>query len=112
MGIRTVCFSAVLTLILARAAQAQEAAAPLWKDPGKTADERARDLVAHLSLEEKATLLNHVFNGDVQGIISDKWNQCLHGVVWDRPTTMFPISIALSATWDTALVHEEAGAIS
>lgn len=45
-------------------------------------------------------------------IRSDKWNQCLHGVVWDRPTTMFPVSIAMAATWDPALVHEEASAIS
>jgi len=46
------------------------------------------------------------------GIKSDKWNQCLHGVCWDRPTTMFPVSIAMAATWNPALVHEEATAIS
>ncbi len=70
-------------------------------------------LISRLTLEERAMLLNHRgttverFN-----ILSDQWNQCLHGVCWDRPTTMFPISLALAATWDTKLVHEEATAIS
>jgi beta-glucosidase len=87
--------------------------APPYLDTGRSFEERAKDLIARLTLEEKATLLNH--NGpDVErfGIKSDKWNQCLHGVVWDRPTTMFPVSIALAATWDTDLVHEVATAIS
>ena len=59
-----------------------------------------------LTLEEKATLLNH--NGPEISrfhIRADRWNQCLHGVWWDRPTTMFPVPIAMAATWDTPLVH-------
>jgi len=84
-----------------------------WRDPNRPVEERVRDLMSRLTLEEKATLLNH--NGpDVErfGIRSDKWNQCLHGVWWDRPTTMFPISIAMAATWDPALIREVATAIS
>jgi beta-glucosidase len=86
---------------------------PLYLDPGQTIERRTRDLISRLTLEEKATLLNH--NGpDVTrlGIRSDKWNQCLHGVCWDRPTTMFPVSIALAATWDPPRMHEVATAIS
>ncbi|MEO5562311.1 MAG: glycoside hydrolase family 3 C-terminal domain-containing protein, partial [Chitinophagaceae bacterium] len=45
-------------------------------------------------------------------IRSDGWNQCLHGVWWNRPTTMFPVSIAMAATWNTKLIHEVATAIS
>jgi beta-glucosidase len=33
-------------------------------------------------------------------------------VWWDRPTTMFPVSIALAATWDPKLIREVATAIS
>ncbi len=74
---------------------------------------RVADLISRLTLEEKAILLNH--NGpDVQrfGIRADKWNQCLHGVWWDQPTTMFPVSIAMAATWDPVLIHTVATAIS
>jgi beta-glucosidase len=86
---------------------------PLYLDPTQPVERRTQDLISRLTLEEKATLLNH--NGpDVErlGIRSDKWNQCLHGVCWDRPTTMFPVSIAMAATWDPALVNEVATAIS
>ena len=31
---------------------------------------------------------------------------------WDRPTTLFPICLAMSATWDTNLVHEIATVLS
>ncbi len=86
---------------------------PIYLDPSVPVEKRVQDLIARLTLEEKAMLLNHRgttverFN-----IRSDQWNQCLHGVCWDRPTTMFPISLAMAATWDTKLVHEEATAIS
>jgi beta-glucosidase len=101
-------------------AQPAPAAAPpppdvkaIYLDPSQPADVRAKDLISRLTLEEKATLLDHV-GPDITrfGIKSDKWNQCLHGVVWEKPTTMFPVSIAAAATWDPALVHTEATAIS
>jgi len=98
---------------LAFRAMAQESSKPLYLDPAQPVEKRTRDLISRLTLEEKATLLNH--NGpdvDRLGIKSDKWNQCLHGVCWDRPTTMFPVSIAMAATWNPVLVHEEATAIS
>jgi len=92
---------------------AQPGEKPLYLDPTKSADERAKDLVSRLTLEEKATLLDHVAPDVARfNIKSDKWNQCLHGVVWEKPTTMFPVSIAAAATWDTELVHTEANAIS
>ena len=86
---------------------------PAYLDTAEPIDRRVADLVGRLTLEEKGTVLNH--NGpdvDRIGLRSDKWNQCLHGVVWTRPTTMFPVSIAMAATWDTNLVHQESIAIS
>jgi beta-glucosidase len=85
----------------------------LFRDPTKPVDDRAGDLVARLTLEEKAMLLNHK-GTTVQrfGIRADQWNQCLNGVKWDRPTTLFPICLAMAATWDTDLVHEVATVIS
>lgn len=82
-------------------------------DTEQTTEARVHDLISRLTLEEKAILLNH--RGPVVerfNIKSDGWNQSLHGVWWNRPTTMFPVSIAMAATWDTALIHEVATAIS
>ncbi|HEV7928000.1 MAG TPA: glycoside hydrolase family 3 C-terminal domain-containing protein [Verrucomicrobiae bacterium] len=106
-------FAMLLLAALSQAAQAQEAGKPIYLDPSQPVEKRTLDLIARLTLEEKAALLNHEGPGvERLGIKSDKWNQCLHGVCWDRPTTMFPVSIAMAATWDPALLHEVATAIS
>jgi beta-glucosidase len=100
-------------LALSPSAHSQDTAKPLYLDPTQPVEERTHDLISRLTLEEKAILLNH--NGPEVtrlAILSDKWNQCLHGVVWDRPTTMFPASIAMAATWNPARIHEVATAIS
>ena len=39
------------------------------------------------------------------------WNQSLHGVVWNQPTTMFPTNIGMAATWNPALIQDVAAAI-
>lgn len=86
---------------------------PLYLDAKAPIDARVADLVSRMTLEEKAVALNH--NGpDLErfGLRSDKWNQCLHGVCWDQPTTMFPVSVAMAATWDPDLVYREATVIS
>ncbi|MCX5644410.1 MAG: family 78 glycoside hydrolase catalytic domain [Phycisphaerae bacterium] len=103
---------ALLSTVVAGAAGAASER-PVYLDTTQPVEKRVNDLIARLTLEEKAMLLNHrgttVERFDIR---SDQWNQCLHGVCWDRPTTMFPISIAMAATWDTKLVHEEATVIS
>ena len=112
---RTACIFFILassTLMLQGQLQ-QAAGAPLYLDPSQPVEKRVNDLISRLSLEEKAILLNH--RGpfiERLNIRSDGWNQSLHGVWWDRPTTMFPVSIAMAATWDTVLVHSVATAIS
>lgn len=84
-----------------------------FRDTSLPLEERLDDLIGRLSLEEKAILFNH--KGPTLerlGIRSDQWNQCLNGVKWDRPTTLFPTCIAMSATWDKALVREIADTLS
>ena len=92
---------------------AQKEAQPLYLDINKPVEERVKDIISRMTIEEKAQYLNHV-GPDIPrfNIRSDKWNQSLHGVVWNRPTTMFPVSIAMAATWDTKLIFDEATAIS
>ncbi|MEO7099241.1 MAG: glycoside hydrolase family 3 C-terminal domain-containing protein [Luteolibacter sp.] len=83
-------------------------APPLYLEVSQPVEKRVADLVSRLTVEEKARLLNHRgptverFN-----IRSDQWNQCLNGVKWNRPTTLFPTCIAMAATWNTALVQDE-----
>ena len=103
--------SILLLAIFVRATDSNSPA--LYLDAQQPADKRAADLISRLTLEEKATLLNHRgptverFN-----IRSDQWNQCLNGVQWDKPTTLFSSCIGMSATWDTNLVHELASVLS
>ncbi len=105
---------AALGILFAGGVLAADSNSPaLYLDANQPVDKRVADLISHLTLEEKATLLHHRgptverFN-----IRSDQWNQCLNGVQWDRPTTLFPICIAMSATWDTNLIHEVATVLS
>ncbi len=85
----------------------------LYRDSTQPVEQRVADLLARLTLEEKAIVLDHKgptierFN-----LRSDQWNQCLNGVKWDHPTTLFPVCVAMAATWDTTLVHEVADCLS
>ncbi len=101
----------IVTVVFSPARAASDKA--LYLDPNQPVEKRVADLISKLTLEEKGILLNHR-GPDIErlGIKSDKWNQCLHGVWWNRPTTMFPISIAMAATWDPELIHEVATTIS
>jgi len=102
---------AVVCAMLATSSGAAET--ERFRDPTQPVDDRVQDLIARLTLEEKAILLNHK-GTTIQrfNIRADQWNQCINGVKWDRPTTLFPVCQAMAATWDTNLVREIATVIS
>lgn len=104
---------AVFVILSAEALATDTNLPPLYLDTNQLVDARVADLISRLTLEEKATLLNHA-GPTVERfhIRADQWNQCLNGVQWDRPTTLFPICLAMSATWDTNLVYDTASALS
>src|SRR3954463_5603908 len=87
-------------------ALAQDAARPLFRDSSQPVERRIADLIGRLSLEEKAAQLNHLNTGIPRlGIpMWGGWNQTLHGVWSKQPTTLFPVPIAMGATWDPDLV--------
>ena len=83
---------------------------PRYLDTTASLDERVADLIGRLTLEQKAALLNHkgsTVTVDGRPILSDQWNQCINGVLWDRPATLFPTCIAMAATWNPDLIQHE-----
>lgn len=92
----------------------QTGSQPLYLNPSKPIGQRVSDLIGRLTLEEKAELLNHTNTGMPRLSIPlwGGWNQTLHGVWSKEPTTLFPAPIAMGATWDPALVHSIADAMS
>jgi beta-glucosidase len=87
---------------------------PLYLDPAQPVDRRVDDLIPRLTLEEKAALLCTTAPAieRLKIPVMNGWNQSLHGVVWTKPTTMFPVNIGMAATWDTPLIHDVAAAIA
>ncbi|HEU5056213.1 MAG TPA: glycoside hydrolase family 3 N-terminal domain-containing protein [Kofleriaceae bacterium] len=76
--------------------------------------ERARALVARMTLAEKVSqLVNASPAIDRLGVPAhDWWNECLHGVARAGIATVFPQAIGLAASFDPALVGRIATAIS
>ncbi|HPS63759.1 MAG TPA: glycoside hydrolase family 3 C-terminal domain-containing protein, partial [Bacteroidales bacterium] len=84
-----------------------------FRNPALPLSERINDLISRLKPEEKAAQLSNP-SDTIQrlGVMGYQyWNEALHGVVAPAMSS-FPQAIALSATWDTALVRRVASAIS
>lgn len=77
-------------------------------------DVRVADLIGRLTLEEKAAQLGTASPAIPRlGIPAyDYWSEALHGVARAGVATVFPQAIGLAATWDAALMHRVATAIS
>ena len=86
----------------------------VYLDPDKPLDARVDDLIGRLTLPEKLSLLGTTAPAIERLKIPamNGWNQSLHGIVWTEPTTMFPVPIAMAATWNTTLVREVAATIA
>jgi len=85
-----------------------------YQDPALPIEERVEDLVSRMTLEEKVSQM--VYDAPaIERLGVPKynwWNECLHGVGRVGVATVFPQAIGLAATWDTALMHQIAVAIS
>jgi beta-glucosidase len=93
---------------------AAQDATPLFRNPAQPMEKRIHDLIGRLTLDEKASQLNHLNTGIPRLDIPmwGGWNQTLHGVWSKEPTTLFPAPIAMGATWDPDLVHAATDAMS
>ncbi len=84
------------------------------EEKNKKFRERAKELVAQMTLEEKAFQMLHGAPAiDRLGIKAyNWWNEALHGVARAGLATVFPQSIGLAATFDEDFIEEVADAIS
>ncbi len=87
---------------------------PLYLDTTRPVEERARDLISRMTLEEKVSQMRNSAEAiDRLGIPAyDYWNEGLHGVGRNGRATVFPQAIGMAATWDTDLIYRVATAIS
>jgi len=120
MTMRTRNLSVALPLVVAVSllVNAQQAAdvssLQTYLDPSAPLERRVDDLVQRLTLSEKASLLGTMAPAIERLKIPtmNGWNQSLHGIVWTKPTTMFPVPIGMAATWNSQLLHDVAAAIA
>ena len=77
-------------------------------------ESRADRIISKMTLEEKASqMVNSSISLDKFGIDQyNWWNECLHGVARASKATVFPVPIAMAATFDSELIHKTANAIS
>jgi beta-glucosidase len=105
--------AAALLLFVAVRAGADDAT-PAYRDTSLGFKQRAADLVARMTLQEKvAQMQNSAPAIPRLGVPAyDWWSEGLHGVARAGEATVFPQAIGLAATFDPALLHREATAIS
>jgi beta-glucosidase len=109
-----VCGGLFLLALLFTCPPAHAQTKPLYLDPSAPLDRRVDDLISRMTLEEKvAQLMNDAPPIDRLDVPAyNWWNECLHGVARAGRATVFPETIGLAATWDTALLGRVSAAIS
>lgn len=104
-------FSVIVAVIVSFSAMS--ATLP-YQDPTLSPMERAADLVSRMTLEQKIDQVGHqtlaIGSLGLKGY--NYWSEAIHGVARSGLATSFPVSKALSATWDLPLVFDVATAIS
>ena len=89
-------------------------AGPAFRNTQLPLQARVNDLLQQLSLPEKISLLGYNSKSvDRLGIPAyNWWNEALHGVARAGRATVFPQAIGMAATFNEALLQEEATVIS
>jgi beta-glucosidase len=79
-----------------------------FRDPDLTNEQRAKDLMSRLTLEEKATLMCDVSEAIPRlGIKKfNWWSEALHGLANNNDVTVFPEPIGMAASFNDQLVYK------
>jgi beta-glucosidase len=95
-------------------ALAQGSAPATFRDASLPVEQRVRDLISRMTLEEKAAQLGHTAPAIPRLGVPEYnwWNEGLHGVARAGVATVFPQAIGMAATWDVPLMHQTADVIS
>ena len=103
-----------LTTLLTWASTTLMAQTQPYQNPQLSAAQRADDLLTRLTLEEKVSLMMDTSPAIPRlGIPQFQWwNEALHGVGRNSYATVFPITMAMAASWDDALLHQVFTAVS
>src|SRR4030042_4812869 len=85
-----------------------------FQDPSLSSEDRAKDLISYLTLEEKVTLMCD--QSDAIPRLGIKkfnwWSEALHGLANNENVTVFPEPIGMAASFDDALVYRIFDAVS
>ncbi|MBN1387329.1 MAG: glycoside hydrolase family 3 C-terminal domain-containing protein [Bacteroidales bacterium] len=104
----------IICLLLSLSVSAQKKGLFPFMDLSLSFEERVDDLVARMTMEEKADQLLYTAPAIPRLGIPEYnwWNEALHGVARSGWATVFPQSITLAASWDEDLMFEVASIIS
>ena len=85
-----------------------------YQDKSLSAEERAKDIVSRMTLEEKASLMQNSSPAiERLGIKQyNWWSEALHGVARNGTATVFPQTIGMAASFDDDLLHDVFKAVS
>src|SRR5215204_3568737 len=78
-----------------------------YQNPNLSSEERAKDLISRLTLEEKALLMQDQSPAIPRlGIKKfNWWSEALHGLANNDSVTVFPEPIGMAASFDDSLVY-------
>ena len=109
MNTRKILLATTLVMTLSMGAQTLP-----YQNPNLSAEERAADLCARLTLEEKSKLMRNTSPAIPRlGIPQyDWWSEALHGVGRNGFATVFPITMGMAASFDDALLQQVFTAVS
>ena len=79
-----------------------------YKNPALSPDERAKDLLSRMTLEEKIIQMQNTAKAIERLDIPeyDWWNEALHGVARAGKATVFPQAIGMAASFDADAVYK------
>lgn len=104
----------ILTLFTAIFFQISAQELPFYKQKGQSLERRVEDLISRLTLDEKLSLLEHQ-NPAIERLGLEPyswWNEALHGVARNGIATVYPMPIALAATFDPEQIESVYSAIA